>query len=116
MIMGIANVQPPHKKSTLISAAVNIILSFMHQILSGIFSGSRGLIADGIHSLSDLVADVVVLLANKRAVNPRTATTITGYWRYENGASMILGMMLVAVGVGMLWSAAGKIAAPCITL
>ncbi len=76
MIMGIMNVQLSHKKSTLISAAVNIILSFM-QILSGIFSGSQGLIADGIHSLSDLVADAVVLLANKKAVNPRTTITIT---------------------------------------
>ena len=91
------------QKSTLISAAVNIILSFM-QILSGIFSGSQGLIADGIHSLSDLVADVVVLLANKKSRKPSDNDHHYGHWRYENGASMILGMMLVAVGVGMLWS------------
>ncbi len=97
--------------STLISAAVNIILSFM-QILSGIFSGSQGLIADGIHSLSDLVADVVVLLANKKSRKPSDSDHHYGHWRYENGASMILGMMLVAVGVGMLWSAAGKLLHP----
>lgn len=99
------------QKSTLISAAVNIILSFM-QILSGIFSGSQGLIADGIHSLSDLVADVVVLLANKKSRKPSDSDHHYGHWRYENGASMILGMMLVAVGVGMLWSAAGKLLHP----
>ena len=99
------------QKSTLISAAVNIILSFM-QILSGIFSGSQGLIADGIHSLSDLVADVVVLLANKKSRKPSDSDHHYGHWRYENGASMILGMMLVAVGLGMLWSAAGKLLHP----
>ncbi|MGJ3448805.1 cation transporter, partial [Enterobacter sp. PTB] len=47
------------KKSTLVSVAVNILLSFF-QITVGVFSGSQGLIADGIHSLSDLVADFVV--------------------------------------------------------
>lgn len=99
------------QKSTLISAAVNIILSFM-QILSGIFSGSQGLIADGIHSLSDLVADAVVLLANKKSRKPSDNDHHYGHWRYENGASLILGMMLVAVGVGMLWSAAGKLLHP----
>lgn len=82
------------------------------QILSGIFSGSQGLIADGIHSLSDLVADVVVLLANKKSRKPSDSDHHYGHWRYENGASMILGMMLVAVGVGMLWSAAGKLLHP----
>ena len=77
------------QKSTLISAAVNIILSFM-QILSGIFSGSQGLIADGIHSLSDLVADAVVLLANKKSRKPSDNDHHYGHWRYENGASLIL--------------------------
>ena len=99
------------QKSTLISALVNIILSLM-QILSGIFSGSQGLIADGIHSLSDLVADFVVLLANKKSRKPSDSDHHYGHWRYENGASMILGMMLMAVGAGMLWSAGWKFLHP----
>ncbi len=47
------------KKSTMVSVVVNIFLSCA-QILLGIFSGSQGLIADGIHSFSDLVSDFVV--------------------------------------------------------
>lgn len=65
------------RKTTLVSVMVNLFLSSF-QILAGIFSGSQGLIADGIHSLSDLVADFVVLLANKKAANLRTATITTG--------------------------------------
>ncbi len=52
------------KKSTLVSVFVNIVLSIW-QITVGFFSHSQGLIADGIHSLSDLIADFVVLIANK---------------------------------------------------
>lgn len=63
------------RKSTLVSVAVNCILSLM-QIFTGVFSGSQGLIADGIHSFSDLVADYVVLIANKKAGSPLTAIII----------------------------------------
>lgn len=62
------------RKSTLISVVVNIFLS-VFQVVVGIFSGSQGLIADGMHSFSDLVADGVVLVANKRAVDPQTTIT-----------------------------------------
>ena len=51
------------KKSTLVSVVVNIGLT-ISQVVAGVISGSQGLIADGIHSLTDLVADFVVLFAN----------------------------------------------------
>jgi divalent metal cation (Fe/Co/Zn/Cd) transporter len=60
----------------MISVAVNILLSCV-QILLGIFSGSQGLIADGIHSFSDLVSDFVVLIANKKVASLLTKITIT---------------------------------------
>jgi divalent metal cation (Fe/Co/Zn/Cd) transporter len=48
-------------RSTWVSVGVNLLLTCL-QIAAGIFAKSQGLIADGIHSLSDLVADFVVLL------------------------------------------------------
>ena len=51
------------KKSTWISVVVNILLSST-QITVGIFAKSQALIADGVHSLSDLIADFVVLFAS----------------------------------------------------
>ena len=53
-------------KCTLVSVIINSLLTAF-QILAGIFSGSQGLIADGIHSLSDLSSDFVVLVANKKS-------------------------------------------------
>ena len=99
------------RKSTLVSVVVNIVLSAL-QVAVGIFSGSQGLIADGMHSLSDLVADGVVLMANKKSRRPSDHDHHYGHWRYENGASLILGAILVLVGVGMLWSAVGHLAQP----
>ncbi|UBX49324.1 cation diffusion facilitator family transporter [Providencia alcalifaciens] len=99
------------KKSTLISVAVNALLSIW-QIIVGIFSHSSGLIADGIHTLSDLIADFVVLIANKKSHKKPDADHPYGHFRYENGASLILGIILLIVGVGMGWSAVEKMINP----
>ncbi|KPD03126.1 cation diffusion facilitator family transporter [Moellerella wisconsensis] len=99
------------KKSTLVSIAVNLVLS-LWQIIIGIFSHSQGLIADGIHTLSDLVADFVVLIANKKSHKKPDEDHPYGHFRYENGASLILGIILSIVGIGMIWSAVQKIIAP----
>ncbi|MTC58529.1 cation diffusion facilitator family transporter [Providencia rustigianii] len=99
------------KKSTLVSVAVNSLLSIW-QIIVGIFSHSSGLIADGIHTLSDLVADFVVLIANKKSHKKPDADHPYGHFRYENGASLILGIILLIVGVGMGWSAVDKMLHP----
>lgn len=96
------------QKSTMISVAVNILLSCV-QILLGIFSGSQGLIADGIHSFSDLVSDFVVLIANKKSRKPSDEDHHYGHGRYENGESLIIGAILFLVGSIMIWSASGKL-------
>ena len=99
------------RKSTLISVAVNTVLS-VWQIIIGIFSHSSGLIADGIHTLSDLIADFVVLIANKKSHKKPDEDHPYGHFRYENGASLILGIILLIVGVGMVWSAIQKMLNP----
>ncbi|WP_145574506.1 cation diffusion facilitator family transporter [Yersinia alsatica] len=99
------------RKSTWISVFVNFFL-VLGQIITGIFSGSQGLIADGIHSLSDLVADFVVLIANHKSKKGADDDHHYGHHRYENGASLILGAILFVVGIGMLWSAVNKIQHP----
>lgn len=63
-------------RSTWFSAAVNLVLSTV-QIVVGVLSKSQGLIADGIHSLSDLVADFVVLFATTARKKTPTKTTPT---------------------------------------
>ena len=98
-------------RSTWVSVAVNLVLTLL-QILAGIFSKSQGLIADGIHSLSDLVADFVVLLAGHHSRKDADTDHPYGHHRFETAASLVLGLLLLAVGLGMLWSAVHKLESP----
>jgi cation diffusion facilitator family transporter len=98
-------------RSTWVSVGVNIVLS-VAQISAGILSKSQGLIADGIHSLSDLVADFVVLFASHHSKKDADEDHPYGHQRFETAASLVLGVILLVVGVGMLWSAVAKLQAP----
>ena len=98
-------------RSTWVSVGVNVVLSTT-QIWVGVVAKSQGLIADGIHSLSDLVADFVVLIANHHSKKDADEDHPYGHHRYETAASLVLGMLLLAVGVGMLWSAFLKLENP----
>lgn len=99
------------RRSTWISVAVNVLLT-VSQVVAGLISGSQGLIADGIHSLSDLVADFVVLLAIHHSQKEADDDHHYGHQRYENAASLVLGCLLLVVGGGMIWSAAHKLQSP----
>ena len=98
-------------RSTWVSVGVNVVLTAT-QIAVGVFAKSQGLIADGIHSLSDLVADFVVLFASHHAKKDADEDHPYGHQRFETAASLVLGLLLLAVGVGMLWSAFRKLEAP----
>ena len=98
-------------RSTWVSVAVNIGLT-VSQVLAGVLAQSQGLIADGIHSLSDLIADFVVLLASHHSKKDADIEHPYGHQRFENAASLVLGVLLLVVGVGMLWSAAQKLQSP----
>jgi len=98
-------------RSTWVSVGVNLLLTIA-QIVAGVLTKSQGLIADGIHSLSDLVADFVVLLANHHSQKDADQDHPYGHQRFETAASLILGALLLAVGLGMLWSAATKLQSP----
>ena len=98
-------------RSTWVSVGVNLVLTAL-QITAGIFSKSQALIADGIHSLSDLVADFVVLFAGHHSKKDADEEHPYGHQRFETAASLVLGLLLLAVGVGMLWSAVGKLESP----
>lgn len=98
-------------RCTWVSVGVNLVLTCV-QIAAGIFSKSQGLIADGIHSLSDLVADFVVLIANHHSQKDADEEHPYGHQRFETAASLALGLLLLAVGVGMLFSAVDKVQHP----
>ena len=98
-------------RSTWVSVGVNLVLTTA-QIVVGVLAKSQGLIADGIHSLSDLVADFVVLFANHHSQKDADQDHPYGHQRFETAASLVLGSLLLAVGIGMLWSAVSKLQNP----
>ncbi len=98
-------------RSTWVSVAVNILLTGM-QLLAGVVAGSQALIADAIHSLSDLVSDFVVLFASHHSRKGADADHHYGHQRFETAAALAIGVLLLAVGAGMLWSAVQKLEHP----
>ncbi len=95
-------------RSTWVSVCVNVMLSTL-QIVVGTLAHSQALLADGIHSLSDLIADFVVLFANRQSSKAADEGHPYGHQRFETAASFVLGVLLLAVGAGMLWSALLKL-------
>ncbi len=98
-------------RCTWVSVIVNIVLS-LTQIAVGLLSKSQGLVADGIHSLSDLIADFVVLFASHKSKQDADEGHPYGHLRFETAASMVLGLLLLIVGVGMIGSAVLKLETP----
>jgi cation diffusion facilitator family transporter len=93
----------------LISVATNLALTIA-QIVIGIVGHSQALVADGFHTLSDLVADVLVLFALLHGRKGADEEHPYGHARIETAVTMILGIILFAVGVGIAVNAALKLA------
>ena len=99
------------RRSTWVSVWVNVVLT-IGQVVTGFLSQSQSLIADGIHSLSDLLADFVVLIAGHHSRKEADDDHHYGHRRYENAASLVLGVLLLVVALGMVWAAVKKLEDP----
>jgi cation diffusion facilitator family transporter len=99
------------RKSTWVSIFINLILTVL-QVLGGFFGKSQSLMADGLHSLADLLSDVLVLFANRHGNKHADADHPYGHARIETAASLILGTSLAVLGVGLLVSAGMRLQHP----
>ncbi|HLP98239.1 MAG TPA: cation diffusion facilitator family transporter [Sideroxyarcus sp.] len=99
------------RKSTWVSIFINLGLTVM-QVLAGFFGKSQSLMADGMHSLADLISDVLVLFANRHGNKHADANHPYGHARIETAASLILGASLAVLGVGLLISAGMRLQHP----
>src|SRR5690606_9094209 len=103
--------QSAAQRSTLVSVAVNLVLTSL-QLVVGMLAHSQALVADAIHSLSDLLSDGVVLVANKHSQKAPDADHPYGHRRFETAASLTVGALLLSVGLGMLWNSFTKLQSP----
>lgn len=90
------------RRSTLVSVLVNVVLTLV-QLWIGLQTRSQALVADAIHSLSDLMSDFIVLLANRHSHKAADAGHPYGHQRFETASSLALGLLLIGVGIGMIW-------------
>lgn len=88
------------RRVTLTGLVANVGLAAV-QLVSGALTGSRALIADGVHTLSDLVSDGVVLLASRLAAAPPDEDHPYGHGKYEPLATIILSALLAVTGAGI---------------
>jgi cation diffusion facilitator family transporter len=96
------------RSSTLVSVVVNIVLTVL-QLIAGIWAHSQALVADAIHSLSDLMSDFLVLVVNRHSHKAADADHQYGHQRYETASSLVLGLLLLGVAAGMLWGAIDRL-------
>ena len=99
------------KKSTWVSIFINLILTIL-QVAAGYFGRSQSLMADGLHSLSDLLADIMVLFANRHGNRHADADHPYGHARIETAATLILGVALAGLGVALLIAAGMRLQHP----
>ncbi|HET8598656.1 MAG TPA: cation diffusion facilitator family transporter [Castellaniella sp.] len=99
------------RRSTWVSVWVNLLLTGV-QLIIGLFAQSQALVADAIHSLSDLVSDGIVLFANKHSAKAPDADHPYGHLRFETAATLGIGVLLAAVGLGLLWRSFERLQAP----
>lgn len=103
--------QQAASRSTWISVGVNLVLSML-QLSIGLFAKSQALVADAIHSLSDLVSDAIVLFANKHSAKAPDSNHPYGHRRFETAATLAVGVILLIVALGMLWNSFTKLQSP----
>jgi cation diffusion facilitator family transporter len=89
---------------TLWGAALNIFL-MVFKIASGVFIRSSALIADGVHSLSDLTTDFVVLIGVRISSKPADESHPYGHQRFETLGAQIIAVILFFISVGLMWTA-----------
>lgn len=88
-------------KITLWGSFVNFLL-LVFKFVAGFVGNSAAMIADAVHSLSDFITDIVVILFVRVSSRPKDHVHHYGYGKYETLATAIIGIVLFAVGVGIL--------------
>lgn len=97
------------RRCTVLSSLANLLLSAL-KIFAGIIARSQALLADGIHSLSDLISDAVVLVGLRISNQPSDKRHRYGHGKYETLSTVIIGLLLGAAGIGLLYQGASCLA------
>ena len=95
-------------KVTIIGSSVNFLL-LVFKFVAGFMGHSAAMLADAVHSLSDFVTDLVVIVFVRISNKPQDKTHDYGHGKYETLVTAIIGLLLLVVGFGILWNGASSI-------
>ncbi|MDR2973059.1 MAG: cation diffusion facilitator family transporter [Bacteroidales bacterium] len=93
---------------TWIGFVINVILT-IGKVLAGVFGKSSAMIADGIHSLSDLVTDLIVLVFFRISDSEKDEKHPYGHGKFETFSTFLIALMLFFVGLGIFYNGTSKI-------
>jgi cation diffusion facilitator family transporter len=99
------------RRVAIVGALTNTLLCIV-KLIFGFVGHSQSLVADGVHSLSDLLTDALVLFAARHAKEAPDEEHPYGHGRFETIGTLVLGGVLVTVGIGIMWDAAERLFAP----
>ena len=88
-------------KVTIIGSIVNFLL-LVFKFIAGVVGHSAAMVADAVHSLSDFVTDIVVIIFVRISGKPQDESHDYGHGKYETLATAIIGVVLMGVGIGIL--------------
>ena len=95
-------------KVTLVGSAGNVVL-MAFKFIAGLLGHSSAMIADAVHSLSDFVTDLVVLVFVGISAKPRDQSHDYGHGKFETFATFLIGLALVAAAIGIIVSGGTKL-------
>lgn len=95
-------------KVTLVGGVANVIL-LLFKFIAGVLGHSAAMVADAVHSLSDFVTDIVVLVFVRISAKPKDKSHDYGHGKYETLAMTMIGVVLFVVAIGIIYSGTTKI-------
>ena len=90
-------------KVTIVGSIVSLFLILV-KFPAGIFGRSAAMIADAVHSLSDFVTDIIIIAFVRASQKPKDDKHAYGHGKFETLATLIIGIVLLGVGLGIAWS------------
>jgi len=97
-------------KVTLIGGAVNVLL-LVFKFVAGFVGHSAAMVADAVHSLSDFLTDIIVLVFVHISGQPKDKSHDYGHGKFETLAMTLIGLALLGVAIGIIYKGGIKIAA-----
>ncbi len=98
------------RRITLVGSAGNVLLVIV-KFIAGVVGHSSAMIADAVHSLSDLLTDFIVLLFVGISARPQDSSHDYGHGKFETLASLMVSIALIGAAIGIIVSGASKFAA-----